>query len=151
MNTKIMEGLVGAGLNMKIRETPMRIYKEAEREGDIGKMERAMGYANEFAGRAWEYKSETEEGMVEEAKEAEKLQQEKAEENRREKQEKQEERIEETKNKDTDTVEVSEEGKELLKANLDPEHTASVLANGNEPVIYTREGTTILQVQRKSI
>ena len=144
MNTKTMEGLVGAGVNMKLRDTPMRVYKEAEREGDIGKMERAMGYANEFAGRAWEYKSEADKGIEEEAEETrekEKLEQEKMLERHRENQKEQEERIEKTENKDTDTVEVSEEARELLKENMDQNYSGSALVKGDcEPVIYTKEG-----------
>lgn len=147
MNTKTMEGLVGAGVNMKIRDTPMRVYKEAEREGNIAKMERAMGYANKFAERSWEYQSETDEGMkeeAEEAKEKEKLEQEKAIEKRREDREKQEERVEETGRKDTDTIEVSEEGKERLKENQDLDHAGYALMNrDNKPVIYTKEGKAI--------
>ena len=97
MNTRTMEGLVGAGMNMKIRDTPMRVYKEAEREGDIGKMEQAMGYVNELGTRAWECKSQAEEGMAEEAeemKEKEKLEQEKAIAERREEKREQKEEAE---------------------------------------------------------
>lgn len=147
MNTKMMEGLVGAGVNMKMRDTPMRVYKEAEREGDIGKMEQAMGYVNKFTGRAWEYKSETEEGLEEEARELrekEKLEQEEAVTKRREEQKEQDERREKTEGKDTDTVEVSEEGRELLKEKMAPEQIDSVQdKRDNEPVIYTKEGKTV--------
>ncbi len=147
MNTKMMEGLVGAGVNMKIRDTPMRVYKEAEREGDIGKMEQAMGYVNKFSERAWEYKSETEEGLEEEAREArekEKLEQEEAVTKRREEQKEQAERSEKTEGKDTDTVEVSEEGRELLKEKMDSGQTGSVqVKRDHEPVIYTKEGKKV--------
>ena len=76
MHTKTMEGLIGARTNMNLVNTPMRVYKEARRKGDLGAMERAMGYACDFAGRAEEYKEVADEGMKkesEEAKEKEKL------------------------------------------------------------------------------
>ena len=41
MNAKTMEGLAGAGTNMNLLNTPMRVYKEAERRGDLSMMERA--------------------------------------------------------------------------------------------------------------
>lgn len=47
MNTKTMEGLVGARTNMNLMNTPMRVFKEARRKGDTATMERAMGYADE--------------------------------------------------------------------------------------------------------
>lgn len=70
MHVKTMEGLVGAGTNMNLLNTPMRVYKEARRRGDTAMMERAMGYVSEFAGKAEEYKAETDEGMKEDAKAA---------------------------------------------------------------------------------
>ncbi len=70
MNTKTMEGIVGANTNMNLLNTPMRVYKEARRRGDTGAMERAMGYAGECAERAEEYKAEAEKGMEEDAREA---------------------------------------------------------------------------------
>ena len=67
MNVKTLEGLAGAGQNMKIMQTPLRIYKDAFRRGDIGKMEQAGGYVCEFADRTEKYKTLTDEGMKEEA------------------------------------------------------------------------------------
>ncbi|MCM1244917.1 MAG: hypothetical protein NC293_04635 [Roseburia sp.] len=69
MNLKTMEGLLGAGTNIKMTEVPMRVYREAERRGDISTMNRAMGYVTEFTGRAVDYKEETERGMEEEKEE----------------------------------------------------------------------------------
>lgn len=69
MNTKTMEGLIGAGVNIDMVNTPMRVYKEARRKGDTATMERAMGYADEFAGKAAEYRAQADEGTQEEAKE----------------------------------------------------------------------------------
>lgn len=70
MHTKTMEGLVGANANMNLLNTPMRIFKEASRRGDLATMERAGKYAGEFAGRAADYKTEANKGMEEDAKEA---------------------------------------------------------------------------------
>ena len=70
MNTKTMEGLIGAGANMKLVDTPMRVYTEARRKGDTATMERAMGYASELGNKADEYRAQAETGTKEEAKEA---------------------------------------------------------------------------------
>ena len=72
MQAKTMEGLIGARNNINIAHVPVRIYKDAERRGDLATMERAAGYAGEFTLRAEEYKSKADEGMAEEAKEAKK-------------------------------------------------------------------------------
>lgn len=130
MNTKTMEGLVGAGTNMKLMETPMRVFKQARNRGDTATMERAMKYAGEFSGRAEEYKEKADKGMEEEAKEArekEKLQREEALRKRREEREKTEGSSPENENADNNAdpketacvVEISEEGKELLKDHAD--------------------------------
>ena len=69
MNTKTMEGIVGARTNMNLMNTPMRVFKEARRKGDTATMERAMGYVNDFSDKAQEYKAKADEGMEEDAKE----------------------------------------------------------------------------------
>ncbi len=81
MHTKTMEGLIGAKTNINHVNTPLRVYKEAERRGDIGTMERAMGYVGDFSKKAGQYQEETDDGLKEDAKEAkekEKLEREKA-------------------------------------------------------------------------
>lgn len=125
MNTKTMEGIVGAKTNMNMVNTPMRAYREAERRGDTGAMERAMGYAGDYTQKAESYRQEAEEGMKEDAKEArekEKAEREKAIQKRKEQREEAEKRIEELQNR-TDTVEISEEGKALLKAHTEENAT----------------------------
>lgn len=120
MHTKTMEGLVGAGTNMNLLNTPMRVFKEARRRGDTATMERAMGYVSEFAGKAEEYKAETDEGMKEDAKAAKEKaesEREKAIQKRKEESEKLERRTKENKNEDTD---------------MDTDK--------KEPVIYTKTG-----------
>ena len=139
MQAKTMEGLIGAGMNMKMVDVPIRVYKEARRKDDFATMERAMGYAGDFAEKADNYQTLADEGMKEEAKDArEKLEEERLEaaKKRREEYEKTQERIEsgkETGNENgidenqeisasagagslvrIDTVEVSEKGRKLL-------------------------------------
>ena len=159
MNTKTMEGLVGARTNMNLMNTPMRVFKEARRKGDTATMERAMGYVVEFSEKAEDYKAEADKGMEEDAREArekEKLQREEAVRRRREEREKLEERAEENRNADsnTDTVEISEEGKVLLKDNVDSGSIGSdeiKMDAVKEPVTYTKTGETVSAEQEASI
>ena len=150
MNIKTMEGIVGARTNMKLLNTPFRVYKEARRKGDTETMERAMGYVNKCSDRADEYKAEADQGMKEDAeaaREREKLEREKAIQKRREEREELEARVEESKG--TDSVEVSEEGKVLLKENpvtdtnddLDSDVSVKATTDTNqEPITYTKTG-----------
>lgn len=149
MHTKTMEGLVGAKTNMDMVNVPIRVYKEARRRGDTATMERAMGYASEFTGRADDYKTKADEGMEEDAKEArekEKAEREKAIEKRREEREKlqkqmEKNRSEESKEMTGTTIEVSEEGKSLLE---DSQQSGTVVSDkvsitaGKDPIIYTK-------------
>ena len=66
MHVKTMEGLSGAHTNYNLLKVPFRVYKDARRRGDLGVMERAMGYVSDFAGKSQEYQAEAEEGMAEE-------------------------------------------------------------------------------------
>ena len=132
MHTKTMEGLIGARTNMKLLDTPFRVYKEARLKGDTAKMEQAMGYMNNCYEAAYEYKEKADDGMKEDAEETRKIAEEQREETirkRREEREKLEERTTENKTADTDTVEISEEGKALLEENTDLDH-----ANLDNPV-----------------
>ena len=161
MHTKTMEGLIGARTNMNLMNTPMRVFKEARRKGDTETMERAMGYVGDFSDKAEEYKAEADKGMEEDAKEAREkaeLQREEAVQKRREEREKLEAKIEENRNADTnaDTVEISEEGKVLLKDNLDTDavgvETDVVKSDAvKEPVTYTKAGNAVPMEQETSI
>ena len=161
MHTKTMEGLIGARTNMNLMNTPMRVFKEARRKGDTETMERAMGYVGDFSDKAEEYKAEADKGMEEDAKEAREkaeLQREEAVQKRREEREKLEAKIEENRNADTnaDTVEISEEGKVLLKDNLDTDavgvETDVVKSDAvKEPVTYTKAGDVVPMEQETSI
>ena len=151
MHTKTMEGLIGARTNMELLNTPFRVFKEARRKGDTAKMEQAMGYMNDFHEDAYEYKEIADEGMkkdVEETRRIAEEQREEAIEKRREEREKLEKRIEENRNADADTdiVEISEEGKVLLKDNIGLDSTVSAETKTDavrEPVTYTKTGETV--------
>ena len=155
MHAKTMEGLAGASMSMKLMNTPMRVYKEAERRGDTAVMERAMGYAGDFADKAEDYRKTTEKGMNEEAKEVRekaKTEQENAIRKRREEREEQEKRIAESRNEDTDTVSISESGKAALdkkpdSVQTDPDNGVSIEETADavktEPVIYTKTGEAL--------
>ena len=146
---------------MNLMNTPMRVFKEARRKGDTETMERAMGYVGDFSDKADEYKAEADKGMEEDAKEARKkaeLQREEAVQKRREEREKLEAKIEENRNADTnaDTVEISEDGKVLLKDNLDTDavgvETDVVKSDAvKEPVTYTKAGDAVPMEQETSI
>ena len=69
MNTKIMEGLVGATTNMRQTDTTMRVFRDARRRGDLDVMERAMEYTGDYTQKAGEYQEKAQEGMEEEAQE----------------------------------------------------------------------------------
>lgn len=151
MNTKTMEGLVGARTNMNLLNTPMRVYKEARRKGDTATMERAMGYACECSERAEEYKAKADKGMEEDARDARekaKLQREEAIRKCKEEREKREESIddsiEQSRNADAKETspsshKISEEGKALSKE------------TAQEPVGYTKTGEAIKAASGASI
>lgn len=151
MHTKTMEGLVGARTNMNLMNTPMRVYKEARRKGDSETMERAMGYVGECSDRAEEYKAEADEGMKKDAQEARRTSKEQRDEaiqKRRDEREKLEKKIEENRNgdADTDTVQISGEGKVLLKDSTGLDDTVSTETKTDavrEPVTYTKTGETV--------
>ena len=159
MHVKTMEGLIGARTNMELLNTPFRVFKEARRKGDTAKMEQAMGYMGDFHEDAYEYKEKADEGMkkdVEETRKIAEAQREEAIEKRREERKKLEEQIEEKRNSDTDTdtVEISEEGKVLLKDttgldSMDSDVTKTDAAK--EPVTYTKTGETVSEEQGPSI
>jgi len=158
MNAKTMEGLVGARTNMNLMDTPMRVFKEARRKGDTGAMERAMGYVGDFSDKAEDYRAKVDQGMEEDAKEARekaKAQREEAIQKRREEREKLEGNLKESREADTntDTVEISEEGKVLLKVSIDSDSTVSAETTADavkEPVTYTKTGERLPAEQSTS-
>lgn len=152
MHAKTMEGLAGAGTNMKMLNTPLRVYKDAQRRGDTAVMERAMGYVGEFAEKAEDYRKKAEKGMEEEAKEAKekaKTERDNAIRKRREEREEMEKKIAENRKEDTDTVSISESGMAALDGRDKPvpngtdsgmpvEGAADTVKA--EPVIYRKTG-----------
>lgn len=166
MHTKTMEGLIGARTNMELVNTPFRVYKEARIKGDTARMEQAMGYMSDLHEDACAYKEEADEGMKLDAEENRRIAEEQREEairKSREERAKLEERIEENRDDDTNTdpkeanaylLEISEEGKELLKDNLDLDIavTDEIKIDAiKRPVTYTKTGEAIATQQKVSI
>lgn len=123
MNTKTMEGLAGAVSSIRLTAVPMNAFRAAERRGDTGGMEKAMGYASGLMEQAGRYQEKAREGMkleAEEAKKEEKIAQEKLQEKHRAEQDEREKKIEETraegKRPPVDSVEISREGREFLES-----------------------------------
>ena len=143
MNTKIMEGLSGAGTNLKLLATPMKVYRAAKSKGDTGAMEQALGYAGDFVGKAEEYQEKTREGMAEEARDLrkkEKLEQEEAMEKRRLERQKERERLaEETSGRQNQA--------DSLENDYDSGSNTAKDRNGTEPIIYTNTGEKQLPEQ----
>lgn len=137
MNTKVMEGLVGANNSMRIVNTPMKVYEQAKRQGDSSTMDRAMGYASKFAEKAKEYTKKADEGMEEEVKQArekKKIEREKTIENHKENSQNLESKTEQM-----DKIELSEDGKAILEE--------SIATNGEQkveliktPILYAKTG-----------
>ena len=140
MKAGTMEGLIGAGVNMKLMDTPMRVYKEARRKGDLGAMERAMGYASEFQDAAYEYKEKAE-------KELRKEMQENREEQQREREEALAERREETKETQKETAEkLAQKAEENRNGNdVSTENTKTPPADS---LVISNEGQKLLQDNR---
>lgn len=159
MHAKTMEGLVGARTNMELLNNPFRVYKEARLKGDTAKMEQAMDYMGDCTEAAYDYKEKADEGMKKDVEETRRIAEEQREEairKRKEEREKLEERLEENRNADTntDTVEISAEGKALLKDNIDSDSTGSdeiKIDAVKEPVTYTKTGETVPSEQIASI
>ena len=145
MKAGSMEGLIGAAVNMKLTETPMRVYREAERKGDTGTMERAMGYVSDFQEKAHEYSDKAQEELAKELKEERKeqeLKREQAIEKRREESEEYKEKLQESNKSDiqnADSVEISEEGKAALKNNVQTEEPTGVVGNTDLKVYKRRK------------
>ena len=160
MKAGSMEGLIGASVNLKMAETPMRVYKEAERRGDTEVMERAMGYVTDFQEKAQKYSDKAQEELAKELKEEreeQELKREQAIEKRREETKEYKEKLQESSKsgiQKADSVEISEEGKVLLKDNTDSENTGSdevKMDAAKKPVTYSKIGETVSLEQNTSI
>ena len=155
MHVKTMEGLSGAHTNYNLLKVPFRVYKDARRRGDLGVMERAMGYVSDFAGKSQEYQAEAEEGRAEEreeAREREKLELEKAIEKRKAEGGKTEGTQEGEPSPKTDTLELSPEGKAISQncpSQNKPEKENAILPGATkdakkEPLLYSPAGKVAL-------
>lgn len=147
MKAGSMEGLIGASINMKLTRTPMRVFKEAERIGDTEKMKRAMGYVTDFQEKAQECSDRAQEELAKELKEERREQEIKRKQALERKEETKEyvEKIQERNKSDvleTDRVEISEEGKAVLKNNSQTKETTPIMEN-MDIKLYTSEGKTI--------
>ena len=143
MKAGSMEGLIGASANMKLSRTPMRVYKEAERREDTESMKRAMGYVTDFQGKANKYSDMAQKELAKELKEERKEQEIRHEQALERKKETEEyiAKIQENNKTDileTDSVEISEEGKAVLKNNSQTEEFTPIIEN-TDAKMYTSE------------
>lgn len=154
MNVKTMEGLAGASISIQLTAAPMSATKEAERKGDMDKMQRALGYASMLTEQAESYSEKASQGMeldAEEAKKQEELQQEKLAETKKAKAEAQKKQAEaesgteeQAKVPQYDSVEISKEGR--YQAELSgptPSNPAAVAEN----ITYNQSGEIAETVQ----
>ncbi len=143
MKAGTMNGLIGANMNVKLAETPMRVYSEAEAKGDTGAMERAMGYAEEFSQKAKECSDEAKEAMKSEVKE-EKKEQEALIERRREEAAARRGETSGRLPEPVDTAEISEEGKKASQGAAAPAGTgAGGPAAADIAKTYTESGSAV--------
>lgn len=140
MKAGTMQGLIGANINMKLVDTPIRVYKEAERKGDLGTMERAMGYASDLKNTAYEYKDQAEEELRKEMKEN-------REEQQKEREEAIEERREAQKESQKEAVEkLAEKTEEMRKDGQGS--TESIRQTQADSLTISEEGQKLLQENR---
>lgn len=74
MQAGSMKALMGASTNLKLVNTPMKAFKEAEACGDTEKMKQAMGYVTEFENNAEKDADKLGEETIKETREARKQQ-----------------------------------------------------------------------------
>lgn len=141
MHVLTMEGLLGAGMNAKLVNTPMRAAGAAERRGDTGAMERALGYAGELTETAEAYQKKAETGMKKEAEERE--------EDVKKLQEKLAGQRAEEKEKQSEEVEAGELRKDQ-GGEAAPEEAAAASSARTEDVVYTETGELLLAEQAET-
>lgn len=148
MKAGSMEGLIGASQNRKMAEVPMKVYREAERKGDLDTMERAMGYVGDFSKKAEEYCEKTQKELTKELKE-EKKELEKVTKERLEEQKEKEKTQEKVEHSNGVTVEISDEGKALANENTNMESPAIVECN--VPKNYNGQGISVTRSEEAEI
>ena len=140
MNTRMMEGLMGASSNIQLSGAPMSVYRQASVEGDTEKMKRALSCTSECTKKAAKCQEKLDEGMKTEAKaerEKAKLEREAAIERRLEERGRTEESAEPSRPQGAVQVQISEAAKAALE-NRQPVETAEPVSS--KPVIYTPAG-----------
>ena len=149
MKAGTMEGLIGASQNAKMTNVPMRVYREAERKGDLSTMERAMGYAADCQQKAEEYSEKAKKALAEEQKEEREELEKRIEAKRAEKKEAEKEKTEkaEEKNKNQNgkwvEIDISEEGKALAEGSSSGVTAATtVLNDADVSVSYNKQGVS---------
>ena len=155
MKAGSMEGLIGADVNRKLLQTPMRVYKDAERRGDTEVMERAMGYVTDFQEKALEYSDKAQKELPKELKE-ERKEQEVRQEQALERKEEAQEYVAQIKEANTNvaasspaaSVTISEEGKAALQ-NLIQKQGSSM--EENDASIESSVFTTTQTVSSKPV
>lgn len=151
MHAKTMEGLMGASINIRQTAVPMRVYREASQRGDIGTMERAMGYVTEFSERAVDCKEIAEEEMKEEADEMKTLKQQRLEENIEKAREEQSD-AEKQAQMPEDTLEISPEGKSEWETSVEYNLVVAKMPETDsgqaKPVMYTSKGEGVYCLQQ---
>lgn len=147
MKAGSMEGLIGASLNMKLTRTPMRVFREAERRGDTDAMKRSMGYVTDFQEKAQECSDRAQEELgkeLEEERREEEIRRKKAQE-RGEAAKEYAEKVQKKNEPDSsekDSVEISEEGKVVLKNSSRMEEYTPPLEK-TDVKMYTEEGKAV--------
>lgn len=139
MNSKLIEGMVGARNSMQMSAVPMKVFLEARAKGDTETMDRAMGYVGKSAQEAHKYADKADAGLkeeVEKAREEERLEREKAlAENGKS------EKVNAPQPKQ-DVVELSEQGRAMLEDYVDQDTSApkGPAKTSDQPVMYTKSG-----------
>lgn len=143
MKSGSTQALIGANVNVNIAKVPLRVYKEAERKGDTGTMERSMGYFTEFSSKAARYTEEASRETLKEQREESRereLEREKALE---------EKRAEKKAERENDPVTISAEtdgsvkNGEAVESNLSAKTEAAAETTEAIPKLYTGSGITV--------
>ena len=134
MHVLTMEGLMGAGMNAKLVDTPMRAAGEAERKGNKAAMEQALGYAGAVTRQAEAYQEKAARGMEKEAEEAMEARAEKA-------------SADQTAAEPVDSLEVSEDGKRFSEESGGPagngQKTEGTISPEPGRAVYTEAGEIV--------
>ena len=140
MSAKTMGNLIGASNNLRLADTPMKVFKEAQNRGDASVMERAIGYASKFIQNAKNYAEKAALSMkadAEAAKKNESLEREAALEYAIKDRTNQKSA---TDNVEINTLEIREESKATLANNTGSNPSIDRSKTKDRPVIYTRAG-----------